>query len=83
MNEVSTEISPEEVAEIERHKYFLSEKAGYDVGWEFAEADWLANYSDRTVESDANDPMDDVSAKSLSGGPLGRLIKLILSKAAL
>ena len=30
----------EEVAEIERHKYFLSEKAGYDVGWEAAEKDW-------------------------------------------
>lgn len=83
MNEVSTELSPEEVAEIERHKYFLSEKAGYDVGWEFAEADWLANYSDRTDDSQENDEPDSACAKSLSGGPLGRLIKLILSKAAL
>ncbi len=35
----------EEVAEIERHKYFLSEKTGYDVGWEAAEQDWEAKYA--------------------------------------
>ena len=37
--------NPEEVAEIERHKYFLSEKTGYDVGWEAAEQDWEAKYA--------------------------------------
>ena len=36
--------SPEEAAEIERHKYFLSEEAGYDVGREFAERDWEENF---------------------------------------
>jgi len=30
----------DEVAEIERHKYFLSEKSGQDVGWDTAEDDW-------------------------------------------
>lgn len=30
----------EEIREIERHKYFLSEKRGHDVGWEYAERDW-------------------------------------------
>ena len=39
------ERSQEEIAEIERHKYFLSERAGHDVGWEHAEQDWEANYS--------------------------------------
>lgn len=39
------ERSHEEVAEIERHKYFLSEKAGYDVGWDHAAADWEANHA--------------------------------------
>ena len=39
------ERSPEEITEIEKHKYFLSEKAGYDVGWEFAERDWEENHS--------------------------------------
>ncbi len=34
----------DEVAEIERHKYFLSEKAGHDVGWEAAEKDWEEKY---------------------------------------
>jgi hypothetical protein len=38
--------TPKEIAEIERHKYLLSEKQGYDVGWEFAEHDWDANYAD-------------------------------------
>ena len=36
----------EEVAEIERHKYFLSENAGYDVGWEAAEKDWDEHHED-------------------------------------
>ena len=36
----------EEVSEIERHKYYLSERAGHDVGWEFAEQDWEANHAD-------------------------------------
>ena len=33
-----------EITEIERHKYYLSEQQGHDVGWEFAEQDWAANY---------------------------------------
>ena len=41
------ERSAEEIAEIERHKYFLSEKRGYDVGWETAEQDWEENYGDQ------------------------------------
>ena len=40
------ERSPEEVAEIERHKYFLSESAGHDVGWDHAAADWEANHAE-------------------------------------
>jgi hypothetical protein len=36
---------PEEIAEIEKHKYFLSEQAGYDVGWEAAEQDWESNHA--------------------------------------
>jgi hypothetical protein len=31
--------------EIDRHKYLLSEKAGRDVGWEFAAEDWIRKYS--------------------------------------
>lgn len=38
------EHTPREVQEIERHKYFLSEKAGYDVGWDHAAQDWEENY---------------------------------------
>lgn len=30
-----------QLKEIERHKYFLSEKAGVDVGWEAAARDWI------------------------------------------
>ena len=46
MNDSKTDLSPETITEIERHKYFLSEKAGYDVGWDFAEQDWLAHFAE-------------------------------------
>ena len=41
------ERSSEEITEIERHKYFLSEKRGYDVGWETAEQDWEENFAEQ------------------------------------
>jgi hypothetical protein len=44
MEQHALKCSPEELAEIERHKYFLSEEAGYDVGIEFAERDWEDNF---------------------------------------
>ena len=40
------ERTPQEIREIERHKYFMSEKAGYDVGWNHAADDWEANYGE-------------------------------------
>ena len=40
----TVEHSQQEITEIERHKYFLSEKAGYDVGWDHAASDWEAKY---------------------------------------
>ena len=45
MTQTSLNRSPEEVAEIERHKYFLSEKAGCDIGWQAAEQDWDLNHA--------------------------------------
>lgn len=77
MNGLSSELSPEVIAEIERHKYFLSEKAGYDVGWEFAEQDWRANYGEQ------GDDLMQGGERSLAAGPLGKLIKRLLSKAAI
>ena len=47
MSQTTLKHSPEEAAEIERHKYFLSEKAGYDVGWEVAEQDWESNHAEQ------------------------------------
>ncbi len=47
MTRTSFTRSPEEVAEIEKHKYFLSEKVGHDVGWEAAEQDWDAKYAEQ------------------------------------
>lgn len=40
------ERSSEETTEIERHKYFLSEQAGHDVGWEVAEKDWEEKHAE-------------------------------------
>jgi hypothetical protein len=58
MKQLELKCSPEEIAEIERHKYFLSEEAGYDVGIEFAEKDWEDNFGKqfRHVHA-ANDPV--------------------------
>ncbi len=36
-----------EISEIERHKYFLSEENGHDVGWEFAEQDWEEKFGEQ------------------------------------
>ncbi len=33
--------------EIEQHKWFESEKAGCDIGWERAATDWLMRYGTR------------------------------------
>jgi len=43
-------ISKDERREIELHKYYLSMKAGYDVGWEFAHDDWLKNFAKKHRE---------------------------------
>lgn len=45
MERIEMKKRAEEISEIERHKYFLSEKKGYDVGWEFAEHDWEQNFA--------------------------------------
>lgn len=37
-------LTPAEMREIERHKYFLSERAGYDIGFEAAASDWIERY---------------------------------------
>ena len=77
MDGLSPELSPDEIAEIERHKYFLSEKAGHDVGWEFAEDDWRAKFSDQ--EENVSDP----TSQAAYAGPLGKLLKRLLSRAAM
>ncbi len=34
-----------QLKEIERHKYIVSQKLGYDIGWERAATDWIASYA--------------------------------------
>ncbi len=60
-----------EIAEIERHKYFLSEKEGYDVGWEFAEADWEAQHASRWRREHAASGTPVEAAGSCCGGASG------------
>ncbi len=38
-------LSKAEICAIDQHKYFLSEKAGYDVGLECAVQDWLSHHA--------------------------------------
>lgn len=33
--------------DILRHKWYESEKAGYDIGWEKASVDWMVRYGRR------------------------------------
>ena len=37
--------------EIDEHKYFLSQKAGYDVGYEIALTDWVKFHARRFEET--------------------------------
>ena len=70
MNTSPLELTHEMQAEIERHKYFLSESAGHDVGWEFAEQDWDENYAVAYRR-----------AKTPESGGLGGLVSRLLARA--
>jgi hypothetical protein len=86
--------SSDEQREIERHKYFLSEKRGYDVGWEVAEQDWERQYgeawrrthgrSERNNASDSRSAVvryDPLESPGLDRkpGPLRRLFARLFS----
>ena len=75
MNQTTTQHSPEEIAEIERHKYFLSEKAGYDVGWQFAEQDWESNHAEEFRRSRGTE-----KGSSHKTGPVGGFLERLRSK---
>jgi hypothetical protein len=82
MNCTTQNLSPEAVEEIERHKYFLSERAGYDVGWEFAEQDWMSNHagpSDDGSAAQAEAPA--ANGEALPAKGLGSILRRLLSKA--
>lgn len=38
--------------EIQLHKWYESEKAGYDIGWERAAIDWMIRYGNRSQNSE-------------------------------
>ncbi len=75
MSQTTLNRSPEETAEIERHKYFLSEKAGYDVGWEAAERDWESNHAEQFRR--ATNP----KTKVYAGRGLSSILERLLSKS--
>lgn len=75
MDKTTTNLTTDEVLKIDEHKYFLSEKAGYDVGWEHAEQDWKEKYSDQVNLSEAN-----TNSEKRTG--LGGFLKRLLSRAA-
>ena len=62
----------DEVAEIERHKYFMSEELGYDVGWELAEKDWEEKYAEEFRRS-AEVPQRKSGASSWFSRSIGRV----------
>ncbi|WP_259633612.1 DUF4032 domain-containing protein [Stieleria sedimenti] len=73
-------LSENEIAQIEQHKYFLSEKAGYDVGWEHAEQDWREHFGPQVVTAEsatAESAPATIRPKGLSG-----FFKRLISRAA-
>ena len=75
MNQPTLERCPEEIAEIEKHKYFLSEKAGCDVGWEAAEQDWESNYAEQFRQSTSP------NSEAPNSGGIGTFFVRVLAKA--
>ncbi|QDV42974.1 hypothetical protein Enr13x_28260 [Stieleria neptunia] len=69
-------LSENEIAQIEQHKYFLSEKAGYDVGWEHAEQDWREHFGPQA--SDVAEP----GPATVRPKGLGGFFKRLISRAA-
>ena len=74
----TAERNPQEVAEIERHKYFLSEKAGHDVGWDFAEQDWEENHGPMFRQAQRID-IGESGQPGLTGQGIGMLFKRLFS----
>ena len=81
-----TERPTTEIAEIDRHKYYLSEKAGYDVGWEFAEQDWEANFAAtfRSEQAIVENPCDSETTVRIDAGHeqsgFGKVLKRIFNR---
>jgi hypothetical protein len=51
--------SASEIKAIEMHKYFLSQKAGYDVGEDFAIKNWLEHHSHRWQQDRLRQDMEE------------------------
>ncbi|WP_372895029.1 hypothetical protein [Stieleria sp.] len=68
-------LSESEIAQIEQHKYFLSEKAGYDVGWEHAEQDWREHFGPQAATAES-------ATATVRPKGLGGFFKRLISRAA-
>jgi hypothetical protein len=86
MNQTELEISPAEIAEIERHKYFLSEKVGHDIGWDAAEQDWELHHAEQFRQSPVSKSAEPFrqspvsKSKAARVGALGKVLKRVLTK---
>ena len=67
--ESNESLGVDEVAEIEKHKYFLSEKAGHDVGWEFAAKDWQTKYGSVEEAADSEAASEQSVRRDLAEKP--------------
>ena len=83
MNNQTSTLSQQEIAEIDQHKYFMSERAGYDVGWEVAELDWREHVAAKNNATFSGDDAGQSTSKSTPRAKgLGGFIKRLISKAA-
>ena len=70
----------EEITEIERHKYFLSEKAGCDVGWEHAAKDWDDNFAAEFRKGGAG-YSDETQSSAVSGKGISMLFRRLFKSS--
>ncbi|KAA5547301.1 hypothetical protein FYK55_02580 [Roseiconus nitratireducens] len=76
MDRSPMQLSPEEIADIEKHKYFLSEKAGHDVGWDAARKDWEKRFANQLR-------VDRPESKAPAASGMSRWLDRLLVKAGM
>ena len=63
------------IVEINRHKWFESEKVGYDIGFEKAAEDWISRFSQSWLKDNTGNASDARETKKTAALAKSRLKK--------